>query len=75
MMNRHQLGESSVSKPLGNFVPRWEDIENDPEPNLRALLARKRKRKEAPTLKSEVNRTMSGSKHLTVELYTNYDGV
>lgn len=32
-------GESSVSKPLGTFIPRWEDVENDPEPNLRELLA------------------------------------
>lgn len=32
-------GESSVSKPLGTFVPRCEDVENDPEPDLRELLA------------------------------------
>ena len=41
-------GESSVSKPWGTFVPKFEDIHSDPEPNLRELLARKKKRKEAP---------------------------
>ena len=46
-------GESSVSKPRGTFVPKWEDIQGDPEPDLRELLAQKRKRKEAPAV--EVN--------------------
>ena len=32
-----QSGESSVSKPQGTFLPRWEDIQNDPEPDLRGL--------------------------------------
>ena len=41
-------GESSVSKPRGTFVPKWEDIQSDPKPDLRELLARKKKRKEAP---------------------------
>ena len=41
-------GESSISKPRGTFVPKWEDIQGGPKPNLRELLARKRKRKEAP---------------------------
>ena len=41
-------GESLVSKPRGTFVPKWEDIQSDPEPDLRELLARKKKRKEAP---------------------------
>ena len=45
-------GESSVSKPSGTFVPRWEDVENDPEPDLRELLNRKRKRKEVLTTES-----------------------
>ena len=40
--------ESSVSKPRGTFVPKWEDIQSDLEPDLRELLAQKRKRKEAP---------------------------
>ena len=29
-------------------MPRWKDIQDDPEPDLRELLARKKKRKEAP---------------------------
>ena len=48
-------GESSVSKPRGTFVPRWEDIQGDPEPDLRELLARKKKRKEV--LAAESNDT------------------
>ena len=40
--------ESSVSKPRGTFVLKWEDVQSDPEPDLRELLARKKKRKEAP---------------------------
>ena len=39
--------ENSVVKPRGTFVPRWEDVQDDPEPDLRELLARKKKRKEA----------------------------
>ena len=31
-------GESAVSKPQGTFVPRWEDVQDDPEPDLRRLL-------------------------------------
>ena len=42
-------GENVVAKPQGTFVPRWKDVLNDPEPDLRELLARKKKRKEAPT--------------------------
>ena len=41
--------ESSVSKPSGTFMLRWEDVENDLKPDLRELLERKRKRKEPPT--------------------------
>lgn len=44
--------ESLVSKPRGTFEPKWEDIQSDPEPDLRELLARKRKRKEAPAAES-----------------------
>ena len=40
--------ENSVSKPRGTFMPRWEDVQGDPEPDLRELLARKKKRKKAP---------------------------
>ena len=46
-------GESSVSKPQGTFVPRWEDVQDDPEPDLRRLLMQRKKRKEAPILESE----------------------
>ena len=46
-------GESSVSKPRGTFVPKWEDIQDDPEPDLRELLARKRKRREASAAESD----------------------
>ena len=40
-------GEGSVSKLRGTFVPKWEDIRNDPEPNLRQLLSQEKKMKEA----------------------------
>ena len=42
--------ESFVIKPQGIFVPRWKDIQDDLEPDLRELLMRRKKRKEAPTL-------------------------
>ena len=29
-------------------MPRWEDVQDDPKPDLRELLAQKKKRKEAP---------------------------
>ena len=45
-------GESSVSKPWGTFVPKWEDVQGDPELDLRELLARKKKRKEAFVVES-----------------------
>ena len=32
-------GESSVSKPRGTFVPKWQDIQDDTELDLRELLA------------------------------------
>ena len=41
-------GESLVSKPRGTFVTKWEDVQGDPEPNLRELLAQKKKKKEPP---------------------------
>ena len=43
-------GENSVSKLRGTFVPRWEDVQGDPEPDLKVLLARKKKRKEMPAI-------------------------
>ena len=46
-------GENSVSKPRGTFVPKWEDIQDDPEPDLKELLARKRKRREASAIESD----------------------
>ena len=46
-------GESLVSKPRGTFVPKWEDVQSDPEPDLKELLAQKKKRKEAPTVESD----------------------
>ena len=46
-------GENLVSKPRGTFVPRWEDVQDDLEPNLRELLARKKKRKEAPVVEPD----------------------
>ena len=46
-------GENLVSKPRGTFVPRWEDVQDDLEPDLRELLARKKKRKEAPVLEPD----------------------
>jgi len=42
--------ESLVLKPQCTFVPKWEDVQGDPEPDLRELLTRKKKRKEAPTV-------------------------
>ena len=48
-------GESSVFKLQGTFIPRWEDFQDDSEPDLRELLMRKKKRKEVPT--SKVNGT------------------
>ena len=46
-------GESSVLKPRGTFVPKWENIQSDPKPDLRELLAQKKKRKETPTVESD----------------------
>ena len=34
-------------------MPRWKDVQDDPEPDLRELLARKKKRKEAPAAKPD----------------------
>ena len=46
-------GKSLVSKPRDTFVPKWEDIQSDPKPDLRELLSRKKKRKEALTTESD----------------------
>lgn len=61
------LREIYVSRLSSTFVPRWDDIQNDLELDLREMLKRKRKRKEAPTTNQKVCRATSGSKHLTVE--------
>ena len=45
-------GESSVSKPQGSFILKWENIQSDLESDLRELLARKKKRKEASAVES-----------------------
>jgi len=45
--------ESSVLKPRGTFVPKWEDMQNDSELDLRESLAQKKKRKEAPATESD----------------------
>ena len=34
-------------------MPRWEDVQDDPEPNLRRILWQKKKRKEKPILESD----------------------
>ena len=46
-------GENSVAKPRDTFVTRWEDVQDNPKPDLRELLARKKKRKEAPTVEPD----------------------
>ena len=38
-----------MSKPTGIFIPKWEEIQDDPELDLRELLLWKRKRKEVLT--------------------------
>ena len=44
-------GESSMSKPLGTFAPRWENVENDPKLDLRELLAQKTEEEGGANLK------------------------
>ena len=43
-------GESSMSKPQGTFIPRWEDTQDNLELDLKRLLMQRKKRKETPTL-------------------------
>jgi hypothetical protein len=40
------VGEASLAKPVGIPLPKWEDIKDAPEANLRDLLEQKRKRRE-----------------------------
>ena len=56
--------ESSVPKPRGTFMPKWEDVQGDLEPDLRELLARKKKRKEAPAQNQMTHPNMSRSEAL-----------
>lgn len=41
--------ESTMAKTSGTFVPKWDDIEDDLEPNLRELLKQKRKKEALAT--------------------------
>ena len=34
-------------------MPKWEDVQSNPEPDLRELLERKKKKKEAPAVGSD----------------------
>ena len=52
IMNGHYLGESLVSKPQSAFIPRWEDIQDNPKPDLRELLVQRKKRKEVLALEA-----------------------
>ena len=45
-------GESLVSKPQSAFIPRWEDIQDNPKPDLRELLVQRKKRKEVLALEA-----------------------
>ena len=48
------VGEASLTKPIGIPLPKWEEIKDAPEANLRDLLERKWKRRaEASTSKSQ----------------------
>ena len=38
-------GEASLTKPIGIPLPKWEEIKDTPEADLRDLLERKKKRK------------------------------
>ncbi|KAK9991381.1 hypothetical protein SO802_026366 [Lithocarpus litseifolius] len=59
--------ESLVSKPQGTFVPRWEDIQDDLELDLRELLKWRKKRKEArPFLSQVICHVASRFEHLTI---------
>uniref|UniRef100_A0A2N9H5W3 RNA-directed DNA polymerase n=1 Tax=Fagus sylvatica TaxID=28930 RepID=A0A2N9H5W3_FAGSY len=47
-------GEASLAKPIGIPLPKWEEIKDAPEADLRDLLERKKKRRaEASTSKSQ----------------------
>ena len=44
-------------------MPRWEDVQDDPEPDLRELLAQKKKRKEAPAAEPDEIPVHQGPRH------------
>ena len=69
------FGESLVSKPRGTFVPKWEDVQGDLEPDLRELLAPKKKKKKHPLQNQMRHPNVSGSEALMAGLCTNYEGV
>ncbi len=47
-------GEASLAKPIGIPLPKWEEIKDAPEANLRDLLEQKMKHREkASTSKSQ----------------------
>jgi hypothetical protein len=48
-------GEVSLAKPIGIPLPKWEEIRDAPEADLRDMLEQKRKhREEASTSKSQL---------------------
>uniref|UniRef100_A0A2N9IBB0 RNA-directed DNA polymerase n=1 Tax=Fagus sylvatica TaxID=28930 RepID=A0A2N9IBB0_FAGSY len=54
MMKLLQQGKHHFAKPIGIPLPKWEEIKDAPEADLRDLLERKKKRKaEASTSKSQ----------------------
>ena len=67
-------GESSVSKPRGTFVPKWEDVQGDQELDLRELLAQKRKENKHLPQNQMTYPNVLGSEALMAELCTNYEG-
>ena len=67
-------GESLVSKPQGTFVPRWEDVQDDPELDLKGLLIQGKKRKEVSTLESVNAPQCVKVQTLMVESFASYKG-
>ena len=67
-------GESLVSKPQGTFVPRWEDVQDDPELDLKGLLIQGKKRKEVSTLESNNAPQCVKVQTLMVESFASYKG-
>uniref|UniRef100_A0A2N9G420 Integrase catalytic domain-containing protein n=1 Tax=Fagus sylvatica TaxID=28930 RepID=A0A2N9G420_FAGSY len=58
-------GEASLAKPIGIPLPKWEEIKDAPEADLRDLLERKRKhRAEANTSKNAADPKISAKEEL-----------